>query len=61
MRRLETDEGLLRDHQTNGVSMDGTACIHKAEVADFHEAGGQDMLEEAADKLDSVEVGGVIV
>jgi hypothetical protein len=33
--------------------------MHKAEVADFHEAIGQDMLEEPVDKLHGVEARGV--
>jgi len=32
--------------------------MEKAEVADFHEAVRQDMLEEPADKLHDVELGG---
>ena len=32
--------------------------MHKAEVADFHESIGQDMLEESADKFNHIEVGG---
>ena len=32
--------------------------MEKAEVADFHEAVRQDMLEEPAEKLHDVEVGG---
>ena len=40
------------------MGRDGTAGMEKAEVSDFHEAMGQDMLEEPADKLDGVEGGG---
>ena len=36
--------------------MDLTARIHKAEVSDFHGAGGQDVLEEPADEFDDVEM-----
>jgi hypothetical protein len=32
--------------------------MKKAEMPDFHEAIGQDVLEEAAEKFDGVEVGG---
>src|SRR5262245_53117558 len=35
-----------------------TAGMPKAEVTDFHEAVREDMLQEPADKLHSVEVGG---
>ena len=48
----------LHDHQADGRERDGTAGMEKAEVADFHEAVGQDMLEEPAEKLHDVEVGG---
>ena len=48
----------LHDHQADGRERDGTAGMEKAEVADFHEAIGQDMLEEPAEKLHDVEVGG---
>ena len=40
------------------MGRDGTAGMEKAEVSDFHEAMGQDMLEEPADKLDDVKGGG---
>ena len=43
--------------QADGRERDGTAGMEKAEVADFHEAIGQDMLEEPAEKLHDVEVG----
>jgi len=33
--------------------------MEKAEVSDFHEAVGQDMLEEPAEKLYDVKVNGV--
>jgi hypothetical protein len=58
VRHLETDGVSLQDHQTKGVGMDGTIGMHKSEVSDFHEAHGQDMLEEPAAKLDRVETGG---
>ena len=38
--------------------MYGTACMQKAAVTDFHEAIREDMLQEPADKLHGVEVGG---
>ena len=56
--RLKTDGLCLQDHPAEGVSRDGTACMQKAKVTNFHEAIGQDMLEEPADKLHDVEVGG---
>jgi hypothetical protein len=48
----------LHDQPPQNVNRDSTVCIHKAEVSDLHEALGQDMLEEAADKLDGVKVSG---
>ncbi len=48
----------LQDQRAEGVGRDGTAGMQKAKVTDFHEAIGQDMLEEPADKLHDVEVGG---
>jgi hypothetical protein len=48
----------LHDHEADGRGRDGTAGMEKAEVADFHEAGRQAMLEEPADKLKSVEARG---
>ena len=39
------------------VEGDGTSGMEKAEVADFHEAIGQDVLEEPAEKFHAVEVG----
>ena len=47
----------MPDHETDGRERDGTAGMEKTEVTDFHQAIGQDMLEESADKLDGVEVG----
>ena len=41
----------LHDHEAEGRKRDGTAGMKKAEVADFLQAIGQDMLEEPADKL----------
>ena len=48
----------LYDQQADGRERDGTAGMEKAEVADFHKAIGQDMLEEPAEKLYAVEAGG---
>ena len=48
----------LHDHQADGRERDGTAGMEKAEMADFHEAIGQDVLKEPAEKLHDVEVGG---
>lgn len=50
----------LQDHRPEGVRFNGTARMHEAEVTDFHEAIGQDMLEEAAHKFDGVETGGAL-
>ncbi len=55
---LATDGVCLQDHQAEGAGRDGTACMHQAEVADFHTAVGQDMLEEPTEKLQSVEARG---
>ena len=55
---LATDGGGLQDHQAEGAGRDGTACMHQAEVADFHKAVGQDMLAEPTEKLQSVEARG---
>ena len=48
----------LLDKPADGRERDGTADMEQAEVADFHTTIGQDMLEEAAEKLHDVEVGG---
>lgn len=48
----------LQDHGAEGIGRDGTAGMHKAEVADFHETIGQDMLEEPAEKLHGIEARG---
>ena len=56
--RLTIDALGRHDHQAEGVGRDGTACRHTAEVPDFHEAIGEDMWEESAEKLDGVEGGG---
>ena len=39
-QRLAIDGLSLHDHLPDGVGMDGRAGVHKAEVADFHEAIG---------------------
>ena len=49
--------GGLPDHQAEGVGRDGTARMEKATV-DFHEAIGQDVLEEPAEKFHDVELSG---
>jgi hypothetical protein len=48
----------LPDQQADGRERDSTARMEKAEVADFLKALGQDVLEEPAEKLHDVEVGG---
>ena len=48
----------FQDQPSPHVSREGTACIHKAEVSALHEALGQDMREEAAEKLDGVKGSG---
>ena len=48
----------LHDHAAEGVRRDGTAGMQKANVTHLHEAIGQDMLEEPAEKLHDVELGG---
>lgn len=47
-------------HQSNGIRSDGTACMHHAEVTDFHETVREDVLQESTDKLQDVEVGGTL-
>ena len=56
--RLKTDGLCLHDHPAEGVEGQGTAGMEKAAVSDFHEAVGQDMLEEPAEKLHDVKVSG---
>ena len=56
--RLATHGVALHDHQADGRKRDGTTCVEKAEVADFHKAMRQDVLEEPAEKLHDVELGG---
>lgn len=45
----------LHEHRAEGVGRDGTAGVEKAEVANLPEAIGQDVLEEAAHKLQDIE------
>src|SRR5712691_2552422 len=56
--RLAAHGVALHDHQADGRKRDGTTCVEKAEVADFHKAMRQDVLEEPAEKLHDVELGG---
>jgi len=58
LRRLEIDEVCLHDHQAEGVGRESTAGMEKADMTDFHEAIGHDLLEEPAEKLHGVERGG---
>lgn len=48
----------LPNHEADSRKREGTAGMEQAEVANFHEAVRQDMLEEPAEKLHDVEVGG---
>ena len=57
-RRLALAGVSLPNHQADGREREGTAGMEKAEVADFHEAVRQDMLEEPADTLYDVKVSG---
>jgi hypothetical protein len=57
-RGLASDRVCLQEQQAESVGMHGTACMQKAEVTDFHEAVRQDMLQEPADTLSGIEVGG---
>ena len=50
--------GGLHHQQAEGREREGTAGMEKAEVANFHKAIGQDVLEEPAEKLHDVELGG---
>ena len=43
---------------SDGVGCEATGGVHKAEVSHLHEARRQDMLEEAAHKLQDVEADG---
>jgi hypothetical protein len=45
----------LHDQEADGREREGTAGREKTEMPDFHEAIGQDMLEEPPDKLQCVE------
>jgi hypothetical protein len=54
LHRLAINEVCLHDQLAQGVGRDSTAGMEKAEVADFHEAVRQDMLEEPTDKLHDV-------
>jgi hypothetical protein len=47
----------LHDHVADGRKREGTAGMKKTEMADLLNTIGQDMLEEAAKKLDAVELG----
>jgi len=58
LRLLQGDAGLQGDHLSDGVGCDATVGVHKAKVSHLHEAGRQDMLEEAAHTLQDVEAGG---
>jgi len=43
------------DQATNSIECNLAVGIHKAVVADLHETGGEDMLEEAADEFHDIE------
>src|SRR5262249_35050766 len=58
LRRPALAGGALHDQQANSRERDGTAGMEQAEVADFHEALGQDVLEEPAEELQAIELGG---
>jgi hypothetical protein len=58
MRWLAIDGVCLRDHPAEGVRRDGTAGMQQAEVADFHEAVREHVLEEPAEKLHGVKGSG---
>jgi hypothetical protein len=59
LHQLPIDGVCLDDQLADGIEREGTAGMEKAEMPDFHEAIGQDMLEEPADKLHGVKVSGV--
>ena len=48
----------LHHHQADGRGRHGTAGMEKADMPDFLQAIGQDVLEESPEKLHAVEVGG---
>jgi hypothetical protein len=58
LRRPEIDGVGLHAQPAEGGGRDGTAGMEQAEMTDFHEALGQDGLEEPAEKFHDVEVGG---
>ena len=53
--QIDSESVAQFDQATNPIQRDGTVGIHETVVTDFHKAGGQDMLEEAADELYNIE------
>jgi hypothetical protein len=49
---------LPHDHPPPGIRWDGTAGVHKAQVPALHNAVRHDMLEESAEKLEDIALGG---
>ena len=56
--RLVTHGVAQHDHQAAGRKRDSTTRVEKAAVADFHTAMRHDMLEDPAEQLHDVELGG---
>ena len=57
-RRLAIDGPCLHDQQAERVGRDRTAGREKAQVADFHEAVREHVLEEPVEKLERIECRG---
>jgi len=57
-RRLARAGVPRHDQEADGRERDGAAGMDKTAVADVHEALGHDVLEESAEKLQDVELGG---
>jgi hypothetical protein len=54
-RQIESEAVAQFDHSANALERDVAVGVHKAVVADFHKAGRQDMLEEAAGEFHDIE------
>jgi hypothetical protein len=52
--QIESEAVAQFDQAADSIERNLTVGVHKAVVADFHEAGGQHVLEKAADELDNI-------
>ena len=57
-RQRECDLRDWRDHVSDSRDGDGAAFAEEAVVADFHEAGWEHVLQEAADEFEGIQSGG---